>query len=123
MSDLQDALDEAVIFSRFTDDGLRWLVNEVIVDAARRAANLDIDKATIVIYQLRYIRDEDEWDDRVGDITEEAVNAALGITENTPKHTLGATMGPYNEFLDEGITEEVKRPGWMTDEPWVEDTE
>ncbi len=57
----------------------RYIV--ALADAARKVANPDIDKAAIVIYQLRYIRDEDEWDNEVGDITRRAIFAALGITE------------------------------------------
>ncbi len=79
-SELQRLLDEEV-FPYERNPEWERVVNVKVVEAARKVANLDIDKATIVIYQLRYIRDEDEWDNEVGDITKQAVNAALGTTE------------------------------------------
>ena len=37
----------------------------------------DIDAATDIIGRLRFIRDADEWDDKIEDITKEAVEAAI----------------------------------------------
>ena len=52
----------------------------VDLEAARRVANLDIEAATDIINTLRYIDTGDEWDDKLDDITTEAVNTALGLT-------------------------------------------
>ena len=41
---------------------------------------LDMEAATDIINRLRYIKTGDEWDDKIEDITEEAVKAALSIT-------------------------------------------
>ena len=54
-----------------------------ILEAARKVANPDIEAATAITYELRYIKDDDEWDDEIGDITKRAIFAALGITEDT----------------------------------------
>jgi len=82
VSDLQDALNEVV--EPYQEQLYPTVAGEplaVIVEAARRVANLDIDKATAVTNVLRYVKVVDEWDDMLYSITEEAVNAALGITE------------------------------------------
>ncbi len=77
-SELQAELDhwDKSPFNRSTGMG-------AIVKAARKVANLDIDAATAITYELRYIKDDDEWDDEIGDITKRAIFAALGITEGT----------------------------------------
>ena len=49
-----------------------------IVEAARKYANPDIEAATAIIYELRFAKTSDEWDDMIYDITKEAVGAALG---------------------------------------------
>ena len=69
----------------FPDDIPNALVNDLatVMDAARKVANLDIEAATAVTYELRYIKDDDEWDDKIEDITRRAVATALGITEDT----------------------------------------
>ncbi len=41
---------------------------------------LNIDAATEITNELRFIRDPDDWDDRIGDITKRAVEAAVGAT-------------------------------------------
>ncbi len=55
----------------------------ILLEAARKVANPDIEAATAITYELRYIKDDDEWDDEIGDITKRAIFAALGITEGT----------------------------------------
>ena len=55
----------------------------LILDAARKVANLDYEAAVEVIGQLRFAKTADDWDDQIYEITEKAVNIALGITENT----------------------------------------
>ena len=79
MSDLQDALDLHDRIGPLAED--HWTVP--IVAAARRVANPDIEAATAIIYELRYIKDGDEWDDKIEDITKRAVDASSGITKNT----------------------------------------
>ncbi len=77
MSDLQDAADR--LANRIPlEPGDR----EVLVEAARKWANPDIDAAEAITYKLRYIKDGDEWDDKIYGITKEAVAAALGVTED-----------------------------------------
>ena len=75
---LQDAID------LLTDDKYRPSeitdARFVVLQAARRVANLDYESATDIISRLRYIETGDEWDDKIDDIAAEAVNVALGIT-------------------------------------------
>ncbi len=80
MSDLQADID-LVLQLNSPIKAIRE-ATERVVEAARRVANLDIDAATAVTNQLRFIKDGDEWDDLIHDITTEAVNKALGITED-----------------------------------------
>ncbi len=40
----------------------------------------NIDAATAITNQLRYIKNEDDWDDQIEDITERAIKAALGLS-------------------------------------------
>ena len=75
MSDLQDALNREASFQYASGD---W---ELIQKAAAKYANPDYEAATVVTGQLRYIKTSDDWDDKIEDITREAVNAALDITE------------------------------------------
>ena len=78
MSDLQDALD--------TVDTAEYGFYEelaIIVEAARRVVNPDIEAATAITNQLRFIKTGDEWDDLIYDITKEAVDVALSVTEET----------------------------------------
>ena len=44
--------------------------------------NPDYEAAAAITYELRYIKDGDEWDDKIEGITKRAVDAALGITED-----------------------------------------
>ncbi len=76
MSDLQAELDhwDASPYNRIT--GMT-----AIVEAARRVANLDREAATKITYDLRYIETDDDWDDKIEDVTRRAVHAALGISE------------------------------------------
>ena len=74
MSKLQEALD-------WTEKAPVSPHVAILAKYARRVANPDIDSATAITYQLRYIQDGDDWDDKIEDITAEAVNVALGIKE------------------------------------------
>ena len=46
-------------------------------------SGVDFDAAEAITYKLRYIKDGDEWDDKIYGITKKAVLAALGIPEDT----------------------------------------
>lgn len=70
---VEGAIDSAITPARIYIDP--------VLDAARRVANLDIEAATPVIYELRYVKDSDDWDDQIEDITRRAVEIALGISE------------------------------------------
>ena len=56
------------------------------LDAARKYANPNIEAATAITNQLRFAKTSDDWDDLIYDITKEAVDAALGVTEDAHKH-------------------------------------
>ncbi len=84
-SELQDALD------RLLDATANWTLSAsplaagevaAIVEAARKVANPDIEAAVEIIGQLRFAKTADDWDDMIYDVTKEAVEAALGITED-----------------------------------------
>ena len=75
MSELKDAIDWMFKWS-FVEDATK---RDLVVNAAKRYANPDIEAATEIINRLRYIETGDEWDDKIEDITAEAVNKALGI--------------------------------------------
>ena len=75
MSNLSDALDRW----ETRDDTVKDTV--LIMDAARRVANPDYEAATEITYDLRYIKDGDDWDDQIEDTTKRAVDAALGVIE------------------------------------------
>ena len=77
---LQDHIDR-FIEAEGIDGRLVLDYEQAVVDAARRIANLDIEAATPVIYELRYVKDGDDWDDQIEDITRRAVEIALGISE------------------------------------------
>ncbi len=86
MSDLTDALKIPVWQPKPVDrwEGEEWLrLRKAERDAARRVANPDIEAATAITYELRYIKDDDEWDDKIENITKRAVDAGFGITKNT----------------------------------------
>ena len=53
-----------------------------MLEAARKYAKPDIDAATAITNQLRFAKTSDDWDDLIYDITKEAVDAALGVTED-----------------------------------------
>ena len=62
-----------------------WMEDHPMLDTVLAAARLlvdaaepDIEAATFIIYELRYIKDADEWDDKIVDITKRAVAAAFG---------------------------------------------
>ena len=53
MSELDDALNESWNvredgFSLYVDDDTTWITDEIVVEAARRLANLDIEAAVVV---------------------------------------------------------------------------
>ncbi len=82
LTELRRLLDEEVFPYEHNPEWER-VVNVKVVDAARRVANPDIEAALVIIYELRYIKDADEWDDKIVDITRRAVAASSGITKNT----------------------------------------
>ena len=80
MSKLSDALDNCEVYKYAIECGPKLGDSQLIVDAARRVANLDIDAAVDIAYQLRYVQDGDDWNDQIEDVTKRAVNAALGVS-------------------------------------------
>ncbi len=48
----------------------------------REELSFDIEAATAITYELRYIKDDDDWDDEIGGIIKRAIFTALGITED-----------------------------------------
>ena len=52
-------------------------------DRQQKALVLDIDAAVEITGQLRFAKTADDWDDMIYDVTKEAVEAALGTTEDT----------------------------------------
>ena len=59
-----------------------WLEGLRLEDE-REFSDLDLDAAEAITYKLRFIKDGDDWDDKIYGITKKAVLAALGITEVT----------------------------------------
>ena len=82
-SELQKALDYVLTPAEVValSDEARKAIATVWKEAARKVANLDIDAATAVTNQLRFLKTGDAWDDLIYDITKEAVHTALSITE------------------------------------------
>ena len=83
MSDLQAAI-AGVLGWHIDDSDMPTFVRDdhnTVIEAARRVANPDIEAATAITYDLRYVKDGDDWDDQIEDVTKRAVNAALGVSE------------------------------------------
>ncbi len=100
MSDPQDAIHRAIpvmreemsgaMYEAKTSAGIEGYVVDVadwrtITKAARRVANPDIEAATVITNGLRFVKAGDEWDDLIYDITKEAVDAALSVTEDVSR--------------------------------------
>ena len=77
---LQDHIDR-FIEAEGIDGRLVLDYEQAVVDAARRVANPNIEAATAITNELRYVKDADDWDDQIENITRRAVHAALGISE------------------------------------------
>ena len=83
-SELEKAIvriDAAQLGGESLDDEPEYWAVELVTNTARKVANLDIDAATAVTNQLRFLKTGDAWDDLIYDITKEAVHTALSITE------------------------------------------
>ena len=80
-SELQAALADWESLGTIRQQELGWM--HPLVETARKYANPDYEAATAITNQLRYAKTSDDWDDLIYDITKEAVDAALGVTEDT----------------------------------------
>ena len=86
MSDLQDALDCAEDWGGVIEFAQKAIMPKdgaaLILEAARRVANLDIDAATKIVNGLRHVTTEDGWDDSIEVFAEAAVKAALHLDDS-----------------------------------------
>ncbi len=70
-------------------------------------SDLNIDAATEIVGRLRYIRNEDDWEDAIEDITKEAVEAAIGVT--IPMRATGSSVNDPWFFA----ADEERSDGWL----------